>query len=316
MRAMPIVENDPWRMQYFAHVACPDDVVVPTEDADAWRLYPAHRWVYNKMLICETQGLENGPHGLEPGQFPVFSKPVYNLRGMGAGSRVLHDAAEYQREQTAGHMWMPLVEGEHVSTDVAVAGGEPRWWRHVTATALDQGMFDYWLVLAEPRPALEAHCTQWLRRNLADYTGMVNLETIDGTIIECHLRFSDQWPDLYGAGWLDALVALYAGGRWRFADDARRDGFSVVLFGPHGPNYRHPPERVVADLLSQPDISSVQITFYEDKPPEEHSMPPGGFRLAIVNCWDLDAGFAARERLALHFWSTQKIRRSRRRRAT
>jgi hypothetical protein len=30
---------------------------------------------------------------------------------------------------------------------------------------------------------------------------MVNLETIGGRIIEVHLRFADQWPDLYGARW-------------------------------------------------------------------------------------------------------------------
>ena len=27
---------------------------------------------------------------------------------------------------------------------------------------------------------------------------MINLETIGGRIIEVHLRFADQWPDLYG----------------------------------------------------------------------------------------------------------------------
>jgi hypothetical protein len=27
-------------------------------------------------------------------------------------------------------------------------------------------------------------------------------------------------------------------------------------------------------------------------------MPPGGFRLAIVNCWDLAVGLLVRERLA------------------
>lgn len=300
-------------MQYFERVACPDDVFIPTEDGDAWRLFPEQRWVYNKLLICETQGLEHGPHGLEPARFPVFSKPIYNMRGMGAGSCVLHDADEYERKQAAGHMWMPLMEGEHLSIDAAVVQGRPVWWRHVTARAIDEGMFDYWTVLADARPAIESHCGDWLRGNLASYTGMVNLETIGGTIIECHLRFSDQWPDLYGAGWLDALVALYASGHWSYTDTVRRDGFSVVLFGPHGPHYHKPPIRVIEDLLSQPEISSVQMTFFEDKPPEQHSMPPGGFRLAIVNCWDLDAGFAARERLALHFWSTQKIRRSRRR---
>jgi hypothetical protein len=51
----------------------------------------------------------------------------------------------------------------------------------------------------------------------------------------------------------------------------------------------------------------VQITFHEDKPPEAHAMPPGGFRLAIVNCWSLEAGLEARERLAVLFWTAQRL---------
>ena len=34
---MPVCEADPWRMQYFEHVPCPDDVRIPTEDADAFK---------------------------------------------------------------------------------------------------------------------------------------------------------------------------------------------------------------------------------------------------------------------------------------
>jgi hypothetical protein len=37
-------------------------------------------------------------------------------------------------------------------------------------------------------------------------------------------------------------------------------------------------------------------------------MPPGGFRLAVINCWNLDAGLRAREELALTFWSAQNLR--------
>ena len=44
-----------------------------------------------------------------------------------------------------------------------------------------------------------------------------------------------------------------------------------------------------------PGVSSVQITFHEDKDPERHSMPPGGFRVALVNAFDLAGGEAARE---------------------
>ena len=312
---MPIIERDSWRMQYFEGVHCPDDVVIPTEEQDAWRLFPQYRWTFNKLEVAESQGLACGLHGMDPPTYPVFSKPVYNMRGMGVGSRILRSAKEYQRYLRPGHIWMDLLEGEHVSSDIAVVKGEARWWRHVLGKALEDGKFDYWTILAESRPEVESYCGEWIKRNLADYTGMVNLETIGARIIEVHLRFADQWPDLYGKGWLEALVRLYAEGLWDYADDDRRDGYSVVLFGAHGVEYRHPDPELVKRLLAPPAITSIQIPFHEDRPLWAHSMPPGGFRLAIVNGWDLDAGIAARQELALAFWSTQKLvaRRGRKR---
>jgi hypothetical protein len=74
-----------------------------------------------------------------------------------------------------------------------------------------------------------------------------------------------------------------------------------VLFGPHGLRYRHPPQALLEVVCAMPSVSSVQITFHEHKPPGEHAMPPGGFRLAIVNCWDLQAGMVAREKLRAFF---------------
>ena len=47
------------------------------------------------------------------------------------------------------------------------------------------------------------------------------------------------WARL-GAG----VYRLYSiPGTWNYPDTARVDGFSVVLFLPHGPHYRHPPQR-------------------------------------------------------------------------
>ena len=313
---MPILERDPWRDQYFEGVACPDDVDIPTDDGDAYVLFPRHRWVYNKLLIAETQGLEHAPHGFEPRHFPVFSKPIYNMRGMGTGSRVLASLAEYRRLQQPGHMWMTLLEGEHVSTDVAVIDGAPVWWRHAVGFATEGGMFDHWVVEARRRPVIEDYCGAWLSANLRGYTGMANLETIGGRIIECHLRFADQFPDLYGPGWVEALVALYAHGTWPFEDRDRRDGYSVPLFGRHGMRYRHPDPAVVAEVLALPSVTSVQVTFHEKRAPGTHAMPPGGFRLCIVNCLDLDTGFAAREKLAHSFWSSQRVPKRRPRNAT
>ena len=262
---MPICEADPWRLQYFMHAYCPPDVNIPTEDCDAWLWYPAQRWVYDKIAVAQSQGIEAAPHGVMPSRFPVFSKPITNLRGMGVASRVLHDASEYAQNLTPGHMWMTLLQGRHVSSDVVIVDGEPRWWRHVTGEPSGDGTFDYWTVHAAAEPAIEDYCGAWIARHLRGYTGILNIETIGARMIEVHLRMSDQWPDLYGAGWLDAVVRLYAQREWAFADRERRNGYSVVLFGPHGPKYRHPPAALLARVGSMPGVSSVQITFHEGK---------------------------------------------------
>jgi len=296
---MPIHEADPWRLQYFSQVNTTANIT--TEDTDAWQWYPAHRWVYDKLAVALSQKLEAGPHGTPPPRFPVFSKPIVNLKGMGVGSRVLHSQADYDQHSAPGHFWMTLLDGRHVSSDLAVVDGVPRWWRHVTGKPAGEGTFDYWTIHAEPEADIEQRCGAWVRRHLAGYTGMLNLETIGDTIIEVHLRFADQWPDLYGAGWVEAVARLYESGVWNFADADRRGGYSAVLFGRNSVRYRHPPPALVEEIRRIPGVSSVQITFHEDLAPERHSMPPGGFRLAVINGFDLAAALAARERLKEHF---------------
>ncbi len=294
---MPIYQTDPWRVQYFAGVTCPDDVIIPTKDWEAWTLYPRHRWIYDKLAVALSQGLDAAPHGVIPPSFPVFSKPMMNLRSMGAGSLPIPDADTYRASLNPGHFWCTLLTGAHVSTDAAIVDGHVRWWRHATGATAPGGTFDYWHIHAEAMPDIEDWCGAWARTHLVGYTGMVNFETIGSRIIEAHLRFADQWPDLYGPGWVEALVRLYAAGEWVFDDSARTDGYSVVLFGPHGPAYRHPPAAAVDRARGIEGVSSVQISFHEDRDPAHHSMPPGGFRLAVINATSLSPGQRARAAL-------------------
>ena len=148
IRQMPIHEADPWRLQYFLHVQTAADI--STEDSDAWQWYPAHRWVYDKLAVALSQGLEAGPHGTPPPRFPIFSKPIVNLKGMGIGSRVLSSQADYDSHAAPGHFWMTLLTGRHVSSDLAVVDGEPRWWRHVTGKPAGAG---HLRLLDDPRRA-------------------------------------------------------------------------------------------------------------------------------------------------------------------
>lgn len=298
---MPIYESDPWREQYFAAIECPPDVHIPTDDAAAFEFNPDHRWIYDKLRVARSQGLECGPQGIAPTHYPVFSKPIVNLKGMGVGSCILRNKGDYRDRCGSGDFWMTLLSGEHISSDWAVANGRTLWCRHTLGMTGAAGTFDYWKVLAQPRPGLERYCRRWIRVHLQGYTGMLNIETIGGKIIEAHLRFSDQWPDLYGQGWVAAVIGLYQYRVWRFDDRARTDGYSVVLFGPHGRRYSHPAAEALSAYRATPGISSVQITFFEDRPSGAHPMPPGGFRLAVVNTFSLEIGLRLRAALAAEF---------------
>jgi len=298
---MPIYECDPWRLQYFTDVSCPPDVHIPTDDVDGYKFNPGHRWIYDKLRVAQSQGLECGLDDAPPRRYPVFCKPVTNLKGMGAGTCVLRNERDFSRNCRPGDFWTQLLTGEHVSTDWAVVRGAPAWCRHTRGLPGFAGTFDYWTIEAGARRRLERYCRDWIGTFMPDYTGMLNIETIGGRIIEAHLRFSDQWPDLYGRGWLDAVVRLYRDGCWDYDDGRRVDGYSVVLFGPHGRSYRHPtPERLSA-YRTAPAAMSVQITFFEDRAPRAHIMPPGGFRLAIINGIDLKAAIRQRSIMARDF---------------
>lgn len=304
---MPIIEPAPWRHQFFEGIPCPDHVVIPTDDPEAWTLNPEHRWVFDKLAVALSQGLEAGPHGLMPPSFPVFSKPIINFKGMGLGTRVYRSEREYLDDYRPGHLWMPLLDGEHVSTDVAVEAGRAVWIRHTTGIKAREGMFACWVIHGAPNPSLEDRLIPWIARNLRGYTGLINLETIGGTIIEAHLRFSDQWPDLYGRGWIEALIGLYADRHWRFTENVRSDAFSIPLFGPVRAGYRHPPQPLLDEILGLPGVSSVQVTFHEARAPALHAMPPGGFRLAIVNTTVLEAGERAIEKLRRFFLGDEPL---------
>src|SRR5256886_16082453 len=92
---------------------------------------------------------------------------------------------------------MTLLEGEHVSTDLAVRAGRVVWLRHSLGTAAAGGTFDYWTIEAAARAPLEGYLGAWVGQHLATYTGMLNLETIGGGLIHPHLRFPPQWPGLF-----------------------------------------------------------------------------------------------------------------------
>ncbi len=305
---MPFVERDPWREQYFAGVPCPEGVRIATDDGDAFEWNPGYRALYDKLHVARSQGLACGTSDDLPKSFPVFVKPRVNLKGMATRSGRADDAEAFGRLSGPDMMWTEVLDGPHLSSDFAVENGRVRWSAHARGEPRDGGMFWHWTVGVMPPPGLVARLERWIAREAAGYTGMLNTETLGGRIIEAHLRFADQWPDLYGGRpWLEAVVGLHAGGGWHFAG-GEQHGYSVPLFMPHGQRYRHPPAGLQAHVRAAAAVTSLQVTFHEGRDPADHPMPPGGFRVAIVNGLDLAACLRARDFLWASWFARPQAR--------
>ncbi|KAJ5102241.1 hypothetical protein NUU61_004463 [Penicillium alfredii] len=277
------------------------ECIIPTTDGQAYDMFPEFRWVYNKLTIAELGSIACGPHNTCPPRhlYPIFSKPIYNLGGMGADARRIATSQDYWRSVTPGHMWSAYLQGEHYSTDIAVVQGRPVWLSHTRGAPGPEQTWDYWEINMPGSLSLQYAITNFVETHLATYTGMLNMETIDDKIIEVHLRLSPQWPDLYGNSFLSSLVSLYCTGEWL---DACRDlqiGYSVVLFDEE--KYARLSTIVTDACLGEMGrrcgVCSITMRYDAEKPIESIMRPLGGYRIAWINGFDLDKCQRAREML-------------------
>lgn len=257
---------------------------VAVSDAAAWRLNSRHRRI-DKLQLALDAGLRAAPCGVDPrdcGIGPgerVFVKPQLNLAGMAIGARsVPADAVPLE----PGAFWCELLTGVQTSSDCLVADGEPVWLAHTVASAERSGARPLvWEVGTGAALALQAWLaplvTDWVRRNLAGYTGICNLELIGGRPIEAHLRGSNSFFDLYGEGFLPAWVALADGAACRPPPPVP-GGYVISVFGDGD---------VDASLIAAAAEQGVAVR------PDPHTPD----RIAILRCTDKAAGLEARERI-------------------
>jgi hypothetical protein len=298
---MPIHLREHWQEQYLRDVTCLTDVKIPTDDREAFNRNPRHRWVYNRLMIAQSQRLACGPDDVRPTRFPVFCTSVTPCEGRDSRGRVLWSEREYLEHCGAGKFWMQLLTGEHVSTDFAVVAGEIAWCRHASGLWGSAGSYDDWVVEEPPRPRLERFCAAWIRMNLSGYTGMLNLETIGDRISTARLRFSGQWPDLYGRKWLAAVVRLHQYGTWDLIDTERAEGYSLKLTGADGSVSARPHPDSMRAYEATVGVSCIQLPLFDESPAAAHESPAGGFHLAVINCFNLDVGMRVRAAMAGDF---------------
>ncbi len=243
-----------------------------------------------------VKGLSAAPHGVAPQNYPVFSKPIYNLKGMGVGSRAS------SRPTTTPAPTSRVISGRPCSRAITSAAtwrwstAQPQWWRHATGVA--SGGWHFRLLgsaCSASHPPSRNGAAPGAAGISRAIRGCSTSRPSAAASSRCICASPISGPistGLDGSNRSSGFTPRVNGG-----STIRRDApdYSVVLFVPHGFRYRHPPADLAAHHRGDaPGVSSVQITFHEELPPGRHAMPPGGFRVAIVNCWDRAAGYAAR----------------------
>lgn len=164
------------------------------DDVSAFLLHRDHNWAYNKLLLYQKLNYRAYPHGVEINTYPVISKPIMNLWGLGLGvERWTHSRDCVYRP---GHLWMEEFTGAWRSWDIDRIN-QIAWCATAACEQVWQATPSSWSVEKLHISSLPHNIKRQL--DVLDITiPKINVETIGDNIIEVHLRWSHeitQWYD-------------------------------------------------------------------------------------------------------------------------
>lgn len=158
------------------------------DDKDVWSQCPVeYLWIYDKLILARKLGYLAGPAGLavpHAGQYII--RPITNIRMMSRGASKQWLTPENTDLVPDGSFWCECFTGRHISVDfhngiqqLAVEGFRD------DVNRLDR--FCRWEKITESFSFPKVLGNLWQR------TPWVNIEYVDGKIIEVHLRWNDDF---------------------------------------------------------------------------------------------------------------------------
>lgn len=157
-----------------------------TDDVTAWNKFPQYRIWFNKLWLSERLGYLCGPGGVPvPEKNQYIVRPIYNLRGMGAGAKIQEISPDDLSAVPPGYFWCEIFTGDQYSIDIS---WEYYKWKITSCykgiTATDNlYKFKKWI-----RSTTDFKIPEFL--DLLQLCKNINIEIIGNKIIEVHLRSS------------------------------------------------------------------------------------------------------------------------------
>ena len=172
------------------------DPTFPRYDGTAFKKNPAHNFVYDKLFVAISQNMKAGPLSeLRPKdtriEYPIFIKPRYGHKT--ASSKYCYKIKN--REELDQHfdkpdmMWSEFVAATEGMTDFALVDGEIKYQLSYIYSDKQYGFADVWKKVSSDTEAPQEIVT-WVKKYLTNYTGPVNVQYRDKSIIEVGLRFA------------------------------------------------------------------------------------------------------------------------------
>jgi len=267
-----IYNGDQWELQYIKNLPGAD--LLPWDDETAYHAFPKWNWVYDKFLLSKHTGVTTWDLGQDaPSLFPVFCKPRFNFDGLSKGAYIASSIDEI--EDFDGYIAQEHILGMQYTTDYVLSKGK----------VIDQFTFmthtnNYGEIKCfSSTPFTDSNVTKKVEEILKDYTGVCNVESINGKVIELHLRPSLQFADICG-GFIAKLPRFIETGRTtatKFEQTysrvfrTRHDGVPEVLKLPSPP----------------PEVRSVQLAWEEGCKLSESDPSLFRKRYLIINGTDL-----------------------------
>jgi hypothetical protein len=160
-------------------------------DHEVWpTVNPDDLWIFDKLILSRKLGYPCGPSGVavpQPGYYVV--RPCVNLAGMGTGASIkwLNNTPVDAWVVPAGYFWQERFVGRHLSVDYQ-SGRQLRCTEGVRHGD-DLTRFHHWF-MTDDQPRLPK-----IVQDIVDRYKHVNVEMIDGKIIEVHLRGNPDFDD-------------------------------------------------------------------------------------------------------------------------
>jgi hypothetical protein len=200
-------------------------MTVLVDDKDVWgKVHPNDLWIYDKLIVARKSGYLAGPAGVSvPRADWYIVRPITNIRMMSRGASRKWLTPELDSVPD-GYFWSEMFIGDHISVDYHYGRQSTTVQGFRDSDRLDR--FCKWsrIEITMPFPKI--------LHNLHSMYKWINVEYIDGKIIEIHTRYNDDFSN-HSANtiipvWNDNPIPQPVGSSWYESPSADRLGFWIL----------------------------------------------------------------------------------------